>query len=46
MTICPRYYGDNKKQESMNFEEFMKGVLNSSAVVDSAEQITYLPGKR
>ena len=46
MTICPRHYGDNKKQGSMNFEEFMKGVLNISEVFDSAEQITYLPGKR
>ena len=46
ITICPRYEGDNEKQGNMTFEEYMKGVLNISEVLDFVVHINYLLGTK
>ena len=45
MTFCPKYKGNDMKQENMTFEEFMKGVLNVTDFFDYAVQNVFLPGK-
>ena len=34
MTICLMYEGNNEKQGNITFEEYMKGVLNISEILD------------
>ena len=48
ITICPRNTEsyEIEKQGNITFAEYMKNVLNISEVLDSAKQLTYLPGKR
>ena len=46
ITICPKNLESDEKQGNITFAEYMKSVLNISEVLDSAEQLTYLPGKR
>ena len=46
ITICPKNQESDEKQGNITFAEYMKNVLNISEVLDSAKQLTYLPGKR
>ena len=45
MTICLHYEGYNEEQGNITFEEYMKGVLNISEILDSVTLLNYFPGK-